>query len=91
MEKMSQSFAVINLDDHAGSHWVSLVHENGNWFWLDPLGSVPPKIAMKHLNPFWSEEIYQRADGAECGLYALQFILNWRKNAHKPAKDRMED
>jgi len=65
MERMPQSFAVINLDDNQGSHWVSLVHENGNFFWLDPLGSIPPKIAMKHLDPYWNEDIYQRADGAE--------------------------
>ena len=91
MEKMDQAFAVINLDDNAGSHWITLVHENGDWFWIDSLGAIPPKIAMKHLNPYWSEEIYQDASGAECGLYSIAFILNWRKNAHRSAEDRMED
>jgi len=91
MEKMKQAFAVINLDDNQGSHWITLVHENGNWFWLDPLGAVPPKIAIKHLNPYWNEDIYQDASGAECGIYAIGQILNWIKNAGKPADIKMED
>jgi hypothetical protein len=68
------------------------VQENGIFFWLDPLGSCPPKIALQSLDPlYWNEEIYQDASGAECGLYAIAQILNWKKNDGKPDCYKMED
>lgn len=80
MQSMGKSSAVINLDDNAGSHWVALIFQDGKWYWLDPLGSVPPKIAINRLSPLvYSDEIYQDASGAECGLYAIKFILDWNK------------
>ena len=91
MEKMKTAYAVINLDDNAGSHWVVMIHDNGKFFWVDPLGAAPPKIAMNHLDPYWSETIYQDATGAECGLYAIKIIQNWAQNDDKADCYKAED
>ncbi len=81
MEAKVHSSAVINLDDNQGSHWIALIYDNGTYYWIDPLGAVPPKIAIKELTPLkWSSEIYQDATDASCGLFAIKIILKWRKN-----------
>jgi hypothetical protein len=72
--------AVINLDDNAGSHWIALILDKGTYLWIDPLGAIPPKIAIKELKPLrYSSEIYQDVTDASCGLWAIKIILDWKK------------
>jgi hypothetical protein len=81
MEKRPYASSVINLDDHSGTHWVVLIRDKGTWFWIDPLGATPPKIAHEYLKPLkFNESILQDANGAECGLYCIKIILDWLKN-----------
>lgn len=81
MENKKYASSVINLSDGQGSHWVVLIKDNGNYYWIDPLGAVPPKIAIKQLKPLrYNKIIYQNATDATCGLWCIKIILHWKKN-----------
>ena len=80
MDGKPYATAVINLDDNAGSHWIALIWDKGTYHWIDPLGGVPPKIALKVLKPLrYSSEIYQDATDASCGLWAIKIIIDWKQ------------
>ena len=80
MEGKSWASAVINLDDNAGSHWCALIKDGDTYYWIDPLGGIPPKIVIKELHPLrYSNTIYQDATDSSCGLWAIRIILHWKK------------
>lgn len=80
MEGKKIASACINLDDAAGSHWIALIYDNGTYYWIDPLGAIPPKIAIKELKPLrYNKIIYQDARDATCGLWVIKIILHWKQ------------
>lgn len=75
-------FVVINMqdeDDGGGTHWVSCFLKNGDLFYFDSYGIVPPQNVIKWMkevsnNIYYNTSQIQSLTSTACGFYVLYFI-----------------
>ena len=81
------SYFILNLEDSTdiGSHWVSLIIEDGRALYCDSFGLVPSLEVENwihkntNLKYVWNNNIFQDIKSTYCGFFALSHIIYIQK------------
>ena len=96
--KFKTGYYVVNLEDsdHGGTHWVSVIVENGRALYFDSFGVVPSLEVEEWLHNskykyVFNNRIIQHIDSIACGYFALGLIIYVILEKTKPLYEVVND
>ena len=86
-------YYIINLENsnQSGSHWVCLILNNKNAYYIDSFGIFPPEEVENRLNKlnytiYYNDTDYQNLNSSSCGLFCLGAIQFLKLNKYSMIK-----